>query len=78
MFAVKLLTNSAVELLHSFEHAEHFHISHFPYHLSIMDYSWKLLAMLAKLYYVMLNSNKPIRVAHLQKLANQCWLAHLW
>ena len=27
---------------------------------------------------VMSNSNEPVKVAHLQKLANQCWMAHLW
>ena len=26
----------------------------------------------------MLNSNEPIKVAHLQKLAYQCWMAHWW
>ena len=39
-----------LQLLHCFEHAEHFHISHFTY---------------------MVILNEPIKIAHLQKLANQ-------
>ena len=27
---------------------------------------------------LMLNSIKPINVAHLQNLTNQCWIAHMW
>ena len=26
----------------------------------------------------MLNSNEPFKVAHLKKLANNAWIAHLW
>ena len=41
----------------------------------IIDHSWKLLTMFKRfiLNYGMfiLNSNEPIKVAHLQKLANQ-------
>ena len=37
-------------MLHCFEYAEHFHISHFTY---------------------MVILNEPIKIAHLQKLANQ-------
>ena len=50
MFAVKLTANSAVVCIIAicFEHAEHFRISHFTYHLRyeiIIDHSLKLLTM---------------------------------
>ena len=59
--------------------ALHFHISHFTHHLKYYMINWSLLkdvnnalTSYIKLYnYVMLNSNEPIKVAHLQKLANQ-------
>ena len=50
MLAVKLIANSAVVCIIAlcFEHAQHFHISYFTYHLRyqiVTDHSWKLLTM---------------------------------
>ena len=63
--------------------------SHFTFHISleVLYDNWSLLEAVnngltryIKLYnYVMLRPKKPIKVFHLQKLANsQCWLAHLY
>ena len=57
MFTVELLVNSTVVCIVTlcFEHGQQFPISHFTYHLR----------------YYMINSNKPVKVAHFQKLAKQ-------
>ena len=84
MFAVELPENSAVVCIVTlfFEHAQQIHISHFTYLLRyymIIDHCWscwQCLASYIKLCnYVMLYSNEPTKVSHLQKLVNQCALA---
>ena len=37
----------------------------------------KYLMSYVKLCYVYVKFNKPIKVAHLHELVNQCWMAHL-
>ena len=50
-----------------------FHISHTTW--GIIDHSWKPNVLASyTINYVMLNSNEPVKVAHLQKLANQSML----
>ena len=45
-----------------------FHISHTTW--GIIDHSWKPNVLASyTINYVMLNSNEPVKVAHLQKLA---------
>ena len=51
-----------------------FHISHTTW--GIIDHSWKPNVLASyTINYVMLNSNEPVKVAHLQKLANQSMLS---
>ena len=73
MFAVKLLANLVLAgdcyiVLNMFEHVFTFPISLEV--LIITDYCYKLLTF----YMFMFNSSEPIRVTHLQKLANQSLL----
>ena len=70
MFAVKLIANSVAAsdcyiALNMFEHVFTFHISHITWGI---NYNWLTF------YMFMFNSNEPIKVAHLQKLANQSLL----
>ena len=81
MFVVQLLANSAVTLC--LEHTQQFHISHFTYHVKYYQLGiiWKLIigeavnkaltSYIRLCNFVILNSNEPIKVTHLQKLANQ-------
>ena len=80
MFAVGLPANSAVVCIVTlcFEHAQQFRISHFTctwgiiWWLIIVEPVNKALMSYIRLCkYATLNSNEPIKVAHLQKLANQ-------
>ena len=78
-----ILQNTSGRLLPCFGHAQKFYISHFTYHLRyymIIDYCWSCQQLLLKLLitsyirlcnHVTLNPNESIKVAHLQKLANQ-------
>ena len=75
MFAVKLPANLVVAIdfyivLNIFEHVSLFYISHITW---IINYNWSLLKAV-NVFMFMFNSNKPINVAHLQKLANQSLL----
>ena len=82
MFAVKLLATSSCYIVLNMPNFFTFHIFHTTW--GIIDYtsnySSKLLTMFKQviLNYLMLNLNEPMKVAHLQKLANQCWMARLW
>ena len=75
-----MLANAAVVSVVAlyFEHAELFHISYFTCHLRYNRLRLKaiknVLTSHIKLCYVYVNSNEPIKVAHLQKLANQSML----
>ena len=72
-----MLANAAVVsvVVLYFEHAELFHISYFTCHLTYNRLRLKAvknaLTSHIKLCYVYVNLNEPIKVAHLQKLANQ-------
>ena len=75
MFLVKLLANysSCLHCTSYFEHAEHsltFHILHITCFIILELIMFERVI----LNYVMLISNKPIKVADLQKLANQLML----
>ena len=83
MFAVKLPANSVVAsncyiALNMSEYVSYFTL-HLP--LEVLYYNWsllkavKVLVSYIELFYVfMFNSNKPIKVVHLQKLDNQSML----